>query len=499
MASAALPPSIIIATLGRLRPLPPDRYIMTLGQGSDQFLGTPNGYSATYLPPRLFQAVGAGRGLVKKITWASHGSRPESWFFVWEPEDGTTHFMVGPDVPSALKSFIQTIQDSEYLRSGLRVQLGAADSFVAWSGTVWACANIPIQLQAKLQEGSSATREGNGIINGELRVARTLDNVQWNANGSYYIKSGDRHLWNFEAKLMSIEWNKLWKGLEGDERMRKINEELAYVFISPHAEKGETFVFIKKHSVGLDAPFVVGFEREAIHTNLEHTSNTSTPSSSRSSTVKDNESDGNELPAPAFEQRVQHIPGKPEEPVPFQWATVKKSGRPHKADNWEVELRKGDKVKVIRDEGRDWFVAIDRKGFKGYVHGSWIEFGDRTMHKDPKAVYIQFQQDLQTLLTPVQLQQFPAMSSYVDECTRPECQPLKESVSVSSLGICFHDLLALLQGSGKYSYEWLKETRNLWHPDRFARFCHPDHVEGLKLKAEQMFVMYGILMDATKA
>ena len=270
-----------------------------------------------------------------------------------------------------------------------------------------------------------------------------------------------------------------------------------YVFISPHAENGETFVFIKKHSVGLDAPFVVGFEREAIHTNLEHTTNTSTPNSSCSGTVDNNEFDENDPPPPAPEQRVQHIPGKPEEPVPFQWATAKKSGRPHKADTWEVELKKGDRVKVIRDEGRDWFVAIDRKGYKGYVHSSWIEFGDLTVHKDPKAVYNQFQQDLQKLLQPGQLQQFPAMTSYVDECTKPDCQPLKEAVS--SLGICVHDLLALLQGSGKYSYEWLKETRNLWHPDRFARFCHADQAEDLKLKAEKMFVMYGILMDAIKA
>ena len=58
---------------------------------------------------------------------------------------------------------------------------------------------------------------------------------------------------------------------------------------------------------------------------------------------------------------------------------------------------------------------------------------------------------------------------------------------------------ALLQASGKYSYEWLKEERNLWHPDRFARFVHPDHMERLTLMAEQMFVMYGILMEACKA
>ncbi|KAH6870468.1 hypothetical protein BKA58DRAFT_177293 [Alternaria rosae] len=466
MSSAALPPVIITATLGRLEPLPPDNYMIALSHDSDQFIGTPDGYSATYLPTSLFNAVGQGQGqgqgLAKKITWVSYGSRPGSWFYVWERKDGTTESAVGPRIPPALQSFVHTIQGSEALKSGLRVQLGAADSWVAWSGTAWACANIPTQLEAKLREGSSGTLEGKGIINGSLRGARTLDNVQFHANGSFYIKSGDRHIWNFQAKLVSLEWNKLWKGLERDERTRKINKELAYVFISPHAENGETFVFIKKHSVGLDAPFVVGFEGEHVHTNMEY----STP-----------------------EQRMRHISRKSEEPIPFQWATVKKSGRPHRADAWEVELRKGDKVKVIRDEGRDWFVAIDRKGVKGWVHGSWIEFGDRTVHKDSKAAYSLFEQDLQMLLIPGQ--HFPAMTSYVDECTEPDCQPLKEAGS--SLGICVHDLLALLSGSGKYTYKWLKETRNFWHPDRFARFSNVD-----QNKAEQMFVMYGILMEASK-
>jgi methylenetetrahydrofolate dehydrogenase (NADP+)/methenyltetrahydrofolate cyclohydrolase/formyltetrahydrofolate synthetase len=135
--------------------------------------------------------------------------------------------MLGPDVPSPLRTYIQTIEDSETLRSGIRVQLGADNSFVVWSGTAWACAEVPHQLKAKLCEGSSAYREGHNITNGSLRDSRTLDNVQWHTNGSYYIKSGGRHLWDFKTKLVSFEWGKLWKGLGRDERMRQIEEELA--------------------------------------------------------------------------------------------------------------------------------------------------------------------------------------------------------------------------------------------------------------------------------
>ena len=64
------------------------------------------------------------------------------------------------------------------------------------------------------------------MTKGELRNG-TLDNVQWHANGSFYIKSGHLHLVNFQSELMSSKWNELWGSLVRSERMRKINEELA--------------------------------------------------------------------------------------------------------------------------------------------------------------------------------------------------------------------------------------------------------------------------------
>ncbi|KAL1792617.1 hypothetical protein ACET3X_009124 [Alternaria dauci] len=503
MSSSSPDAVIIAATLGRLEPLAPNEYIIALSPGSYQFFATPSAYSSTYLPNNLLKEICTD--CVKKITWASYGSKTGSWFFAWERRDSTSAFMIGPEIPTALRSYIQTIEASETLRSGIWVQLGAADSFVAWSGTAWACADVPAELEAKLREGSSGFRKGNNITNGSLRDSRTLDNIQWHANGSYYIKSGDRHLWNFQAKLVCLEWNKLWEGARRDERMARINKELAYVLISPHTEKGETFAFIKKHSAGLDAPFIVHFEGEPIYTNFDGVDGSDQPtlSSSLPGTASDTDSSRNSCPRPlahheprASDQRMEHVPRKIEDDVPFQWATAKKSGRPHKADSWELVLTKGKKIKVIRDIGRDWFVVVDGKGAKGFVHGSWLVFGDRTVHKDSKAAYSQFVEDLQELLKPGQLQSFPTMTSYVDECTNLDCQPLKEDVS--NLGICTHDLQALLQASGKYSYEWLKEERNLWHPDRFARFIHPDYMERLKPMTEQMFVMYGILMVAYK-
>lgn len=177
----------------------------------------------------------------------------------------------------------------------------------------------------------------------------------------------------------------------------------------------------------------------------------------------------------------------------FRWAFSKKSGRPHQNDTWELELTEGEGIKVVRDMGRDWYTAVNASGTIGWVHGSWINFADKEVHQDTKPGYTRFAEDLKKLLVPGELQEFPKMKSYIDECTRPECSATRQDTS--SLGICVHDLQSLLNGSGRFSYEWLKEGRNLWHPDRFARFCHPEAVERLKPLAEQMFVMYGIFME----
>ena len=261
-------------------------------------------------------------------------------------------------------------------------------------------------------------------------------------------------------------------------------------------------MFIKKQLQGHEPRFIVSFEGEPVHSNLaigtlQATINPVTggegPHSLQSGQQAFPLRDG----APLSDQRIQHVLQAPEKDLPFQWAMSKKSGRPHANDGWELELEKGKKVKVIRNMERDWFLVIGAKGKQGYVHGSWLDFGDGKMHCDSKAAYTQFQRDVEKLQSVSgQLVKFPTMASYVDECTKPGCQTLKEADT--TLGICVHDLGQLLRASGSCSYEWLREGRNVWHPDRFARFCHAEHVDKLKPMSEQMFVMYTKLMDVYK-
>jgi hypothetical protein len=232
---------------------------------------------------------------------------------------------------------------------------------------------------------------------------------------------------------------------------------------------GETFAFIKKQRNAQQATFIIH-----IYQDITHTSDTI----EAACTVQDN--------------RMQHIPREPEKPESFRWAVSKQEGRPHASDSWELKLKKGQKVKVWKDKGNDWYIVETERGAKGYAHGSWLAFYGNRALRDPGGTYAQFQADMRALLIPSQLRVFPSLREYMLDCTNAACEQLK---STSQLGICVHDLQTLLEGSGRYCYEWLKEERIVWHPDKFARYCHTDHKEELKTYAQEMFVLYGVLMD----
>jgi methylenetetrahydrofolate dehydrogenase (NADP+)/methenyltetrahydrofolate cyclohydrolase/formyltetrahydrofolate synthetase len=225
---------------------------------------------------------------------------------------------------------------------------------------------------------------------------------------------------------------------------------------------------IKKQGFGHEAPFILRVGQEPVQASM-----------------------------PTADQRLQLLASLADS-THFQWATSLKSGRPHQhaaeLDTWELELKKGQRVKVLRDLGKDWYLVAGEKNQKGYVHGSWLDFNDHRFHEDPKTAWARFNDATQKILDEGKASEFPCMRSYVDVCTIDGCKAVKDDPL--SLGICAHDLMVLLEGSGCYSLEWIKDSRNMWHPDRFTRYCIPEHADGLKVMAQQLFVLYGILMEA---
>jgi hypothetical protein len=179
------------------------------------------------------------------------------------------------------------------------------------------------------------------------------------------------------------------------------------------------------------------------------------------------------------------------EPKTYRWAVSNQTGRSHPTDAWELKLKKGERIKVLEDGGNNWFIAMRGDGKKGYVHATWLDFQDLRPHADPREAYARWTADTEKWLHSRAVRDFLSPSSYMNICMKEPCKPMKQE----GVGICVHDLHELLRGSGQYSLDFLWTQRNRYHPDKFARYCHPDNREELKAKAEGLFVLFGVLMD----
>jgi hypothetical protein len=188
------------------------------------------------------------------------------------------------------------------------------------------------------------------------------------------------------------------------------------------------------------------------------------------------------------------------EAKPFRWARVKKAGRPHPSDEWELKLKLNEIVKVFQCCGRDWLYVENSEGEKGYAHETSLDFkvdcetkqrAEADQEHNAAEAYNRFTSDVHNLLVRAKIETFPVLSQYINECENDECKPWKED----GPEICIHDLTKLLQGSGRFGVQLVKEERNKWHPDRFALFCHPEKREDLKKSAEELFVLMGLLID----
>ena len=177
----------------------------------------------------------------------------------------------------------------------------------------------------------------------------------------------------------------------------------------------------------------------------------------------------------------------------FQWGVSRHTGRSHLTDSWELELKKGERVKILKHMGNDWFLAENRRNQRGWVHKTLLDFQEITPHADPREAYARFSADMDKLMKVGNIRSFPNLANYMNSCAKAGCSTLKKDPQ--RLSICVHDLHELMRGVGVYTLDTLKAERNKWHPDRFARYCHPDHRDVLTEKAQALFVLFGVIMD----
>ncbi|KAL6705085.1 hypothetical protein ACN47E_007344 [Coniothyrium glycines] len=464
--------------LNKMKPLLPNQYIAAFGHNGEYFYATPNGYFAPFLPPVVAEDIATG--CVERVIWASFGSEPDSWFFSYETTgDSVPTHRIGTGIPSSLQSHIA--RNNWTTEASLRIQFGASGSYIVWSGTEWASHQIPHRLCERLVQGCNSMVHSTSDIRFGTLHHGTIDNIQWHHDGSWYIKSCGRHMGDFQAMVMQQAWLTFWTLKTTNDLVPTIHDELAYVAINPHQVDGGAFVFLKKQRQGevqylfrLDDGILYSSEKPDV-------------SLAKLNPAKSNGTASQSLLIPPSAS------GKLPE---YRWATSRKTGRPHRSDTWEIYVRKGQRIKVLRDMGNNWFlVEVNEENTfrKGYLHASWIDFGDSKACVNAAQAYSRFESDMQTLQNSGQICEFPRMATYISKCNEAECQITKQSPG--SLDICIHDLTTLLEGSGQYTAAWLKEKRNMWHPDRFTRYCHSEHADRLKGLSAQIFALYSILMD----
>ncbi|CAN9325385.1 unnamed protein product [Alternaria alternata] len=98
--------------------------------------------------------------------------------------------------------------------------------------------------------------------------------------------------------------------------------------------------------------------------------------------------------------------------------------------------------------------------------------------------------------SPKLLSMFPYLPNTITTCNLTACTILKSEPD--SIHACQHDVEKLLRASGLYSYEWLRQERLRWHPDRFGRLCDEEWRETGKKLAGEMFKLMSVLIEDLK-
>lgn len=171
---------------------------------------------------------------------------------------------------------------------------------------------------------------------------------------------------------------------------------------------------------------------------------------------------------------------------------ARRSGRPNVNDTWDLKLKKNEFLKVLKYHGRNWWLLENGDGERGYAYMSWIDF-DWRGKLDMREAYHRFHHDTEKLLSEGPIATFLNLKVYMRaSCQNQRCLHHKTK---TDLGVCIHELASLLKGFSEFSYAFVKDQRNQWHPDRFSRLCVPEKKDVFAKKAEQLFMLMSGWMD----
>jgi hypothetical protein len=389
---------------------------------------------------------------IAELHWATLGPNPDSWLLSFKDSAGTNTLRWGAAIPQRLQTILAKTWHSPHLRAFL----GPDDSFIVWHPDLIRWANLPSSLEDALQ--SWLTPSGWRV--GPPRM------VTWGPEGAFFTMSeygnvvyrlGDGDAWAIYKETVE-EWKAekgfLWTDL---------------VFITLDATTSDQFIAIRKD--GTWAGSIDDTNEDALETfGLNFFAKAKTKHKAKPSTDQSNGfPTGGVLPSsthakPDAATQALYEKWSREAATMFASASVAIGGSKPKAPR-KLQVRSQSSTST----------------------------SSQSSNSNPLRPSLSSTPSLTGKL----LTSFPYIPSTVTVCALPSCKILKSDSD--GVQACQHDLEKLMRASGLYSYEWLRQERLRWHPDRFGRLCHESWREQGKRMAGEMFKMIHALMEDLKA
>jgi hypothetical protein len=388
---------------------------------------------------------------ISELHWATLGPSTDSWLLSFKDSTGTNNLRWGTAIPQRLQTILAKTWHSPHLRAFL----GPADSFIIWHPDLLRWANLPESLEDALQ--SWLTPAGWRV--GPPRI------VTWGPEGAFFTMSeygnvvyrlGDGDAWEIYKETVE-EW-KAEKGF--------LWTDLAFITLDPTIS--DQFIAIRKD--GTWAGSIDGINEDALEIfALNFFARAKTKHKAKPSTDQSNAfPPGSGIPQPTDAKpdaatQVLYEKWSREAASMFAAASVAVGGsKPRTPRKLQVRSQSSN---------------------SSSSQSSATNSARPPLFSTPS-------------YTGKLLTSFPYLPNAITVCALPSCTMLKSDSD--SIHACQHDVEKLLRASGFYSYEWLRQERLRWHPDRFGRLCEESWREPGKRMAGEMFKMIHSLMEDLK-
>ncbi|KAF2188693.1 hypothetical protein K469DRAFT_724582 [Zopfia rhizophila CBS 207.26] len=424
---------------------PEDSFISKSFEGL-RYRNLPRALQKLILPERLAEAY-----------WAVLGPRRESWVITYKDLQGRTRLDHGSDIPGPLRTFLRNVTPSSHLRiffgpvSPNSVHGSPShEPFIAWDATSIRWASLPDHLE--------------GIIQSWLSPAG------WKAGPPRFVTLGKQNAFFAMTEYGEVEYYHGYSEAPLDHKWPIYEEtvedwtseagfdwsNLAYISLDPTT----TDQFIAIRHDGTWAGSIDDSKKEALEAFALNFFSLAKPKPKSKSKSKSKSRSPPNNSHSNHQRQTNGIP-TPDKPDPTAQALYKA---------WSTEVATS-------------FAAASS------AHGG--KAPKKLQIRNPKANGPATQSIIPTSTSaansrrPKLLSKFPYLPAALTTCALAQCIATKSEAD--GLRACRHDVEKLLRASGLYSYEWLRQERLRWHPDRFGRLCEESWRETGRKLAEEMW------------